>query len=147
MLCGQTLVTDWSRNDWWMSVITSSDSASVEMAVFLNLRDVRLCFDVLIAIATRTGVRLWCPKSADACRRYVSMSHVREVSEKDMDSFQRRILQYSQRYFITPSKFKLARHVLGKLKAEKSNDGHPPHLIEYDDVRPNYDEPLGEGAS
>ncbi len=50
MLCGQTLVTDWSRDDWWMSVITSSDSASVEMAVFLNLRDVLLCVEVLIAI-------------------------------------------------------------------------------------------------
>jgi len=148
MLCGQTLVTDWSRNDWWMSVITSSDSASVEMAVFLNLRDVLLCVQVLIAIATGSGVPLWSPKGADAYRRYVEMSDVRQASEKDMDSLLRRIEQYSQRYFITPSKSaKLARHLLGKLKAEISNDGHPPHLIEYDDVRPIYDEPLGEGAS
>ncbi len=73
---------------------------------------------------------------------------LKAVSEKDMDSLLRLIEQYSQRYFITPSKSaKLARHLLGKLKAEISNDGHPPHLIEYDDVRLIYDEPLGEGAS
>jgi len=148
MLCGQTLVTDWSRNDWWMSVITSSDSASVGMAVFLNLRDVLLCLQVLIAIAIGSGEPLCCPKARDACRRYVSMSDISEVSEKDMDSLLRRMEQYSQRYFITPSKSaKLARHLLGKLKPEISDDGHPPHLIEYDDVRPIYDEPLGEGAS
>jgi hypothetical protein len=50
MLCGQMLVTDWSRNHWWMSVTTSSDSASVGMVVFLNLRDVLLCLKVLMAI-------------------------------------------------------------------------------------------------
>ncbi|KAH8932159.1 hypothetical protein BDL97_19G058700 [Sphagnum fallax] len=163
MLCGQMLVTDWSRNDWWMSVITSSDSASVEMAVFLNLRDVLLCVKVLIAIATGRGVALWSSEAANGYSSYISMSGVSEVSEKgmhslllavkelsekDMYSLLRRIEQYSQRYFITPSKSaKLARHLLGKLKAEISNDGHPPHLIEYDDVRPIYDEPLGEGAS
>jgi hypothetical protein len=148
MLCGQTLVTDWSRNDWWMSVITSSDSASVGMAVFLNLRDVLLCLQVLIAIAIGSGEPLCCPKARDACRRYVSMSDISEVSEKDMDSLLRRMEQYSQRYFITPSKSaKLARHLLGKLKPEISDDGHPPHLIEYDDVRPIYDEPLGQGSS
>jgi serine/threonine protein kinase len=73
---------------------------------------------------------------------------LKQVSEKDMYSLLRLIERYSQRCFITPSKSaKLARHLLGKLKAEISNDGHPPHLIEYDDVRPIYDEPLGEGAS
>jgi protein phosphatase 1L len=117
------------------------------MAVLLNLRDVLLCVKVLIAIATGTGVRLRSPKAADAYRRYFSMSHVRKYSEKDMPSLLRSIEQYSQRYFITPSKSaKLARHLLGKLKAEISSDGHPPHLIEYDDVRIS-DEPLGEGAS
>jgi hypothetical protein len=59
----------------------------------------------------------------------------------------RHIEQYSQRYVITSKSAKLARHLLGKLKAEISNDGHPAHLIEYDDVRPIYDQPLGEGAS
>jgi len=118
------------------------------MAVFLNLRDVLLCLQVLIAIAIGSGEPLCCPKARDACRRYVSMSDISEVSEKDMDSLLRRMEQYSQRYFITPSKSaKLARHLLGKLKPEISDDGHPPHLIEYDDVRPIYDEPLGEGAS
>jgi hypothetical protein len=142
MLCGQTLVTDWSRNDWWMSVITSSDSASVEMAVFVNLRDVLLCVKVLIAIATGSGVPLWSPEAADGYWSYVSISGVRKVSQKDMHSLLRRIEQYSQRYFITISNSaKLARHLLGKLKAEISNDGHPPHLIEYDDVRIS-DEPL-----
>jgi protein phosphatase 1L len=118
------------------------------MAVFLNLRDVLLCVKVLIAITTGSSVPPWSPEAADGYCSYVSISGVREVSEKDMDSLLRRIEEYSQRYFITPSKSaKLARHLLGKLKAEISNDGHPPHLIEYDDVRPIYDEPLGEGGS
>ncbi len=177
MLCGQTLVTEWSRNDWWMSVITSSDSASVEMAVFLNLRDVLLCVLVLIAIATGTDVPLRRPGAVDGYSSYVSRSGVRKVFEeemhslqralkavsekgmhsllrdlkavsvKDMPSLLRRIEQYSQRYFISLSKSaKLARHLLGKLKAEISNGGHPPYLIEYDDVRPIYEEPLGAGA-
>ncbi len=163
MLCGQMLVTDWRRKDWWMSVITASDSASVEMAVLLNVRDVLLCVKVLIAIGTGRGVASWRRESANGHWSIVSMTGVREVSEngmhslllalkqvseKDMYSLLRLIERYSQRCFITPSKSaKLARHLLGKLKAEISNDGHPPHLIEYDDVRPIYDEPLGEGGS
>ncbi|CAK9216901.1 unnamed protein product [Sphagnum troendelagicum] len=124
MLCGQTLVTDWSRNDWWMSVITSSGSASLEMAVFLNLRDVLLCVKVLIAIATGSGVSRLQVKLTDFSvpklnlhdSGWSSVSSVREVSEKneysllralkavsenDMDSLLRHIEQYSQRYFIT----------------------------------------------
>lgn len=151
MLRGQMLVTDWSRNDWWMSVITSSDSVSVEMAVFLNPRDVLLCVKVLIAIATGHSVAYISVAGVGEVSEkgmHSLLLAVKELSEKDMYSLLRRIEQYSQRYFITPSKSaKLARHLLGKLKAEISNDGHPPHLIEYDDVRPIYDEPLGEGAS
>ncbi len=144
MLCGQRLVTDWSRNDWWLSMITSSDSASVEMAVFLNLRDVFLCVQVLIAISGGSVRMLWRLRAMDDYCSSLWKSCVRE----DMHSLLRLLEQYSQRYFITPSQSaKLARHLLGKLKAEISNDGHPPHLIEYDDVRLIYDEPLGEGAS
>jgi hypothetical protein len=186
MLCGQMLVTDWSRHDWWMSVITSSDSASLELAVFLNMRDVILSVKVLIGIATGFDIRrlqvkftgFGVPKLnlhdsgcssvsivGEVCEKVMhnllrDLQAVSEIdmhgllralkaeSENDMDSLLRRIERYSQRYFITPSNSaKLARHLLGKLKTEISNDGHPPHLIEYDDVRLIYDEPLGEGAS
>jgi serine/threonine protein kinase len=139
------------------------------MAVLLNLRDVLLCVKALSATGSgvpRLQVKLTdfgVPKLNLHESEWSSVSSVRKVSEKDMhsllravkavsendmDSLLRRIEQYSQRYFITPSKSaKLATHLLGKLKAEISNDGHLPHLIEYDDVRPNIDEPLGEGAS
>jgi hypothetical protein len=91
MLCGQMLVTDCSRNDWWMSVITSSDSASLEMPVFLNLRDVLLCVKVLIAIATGSGVSRLQVKLTDFSvpklnlhdSGWSSVSSVREVSEKN----------------------------------------------------------------
>jgi hypothetical protein len=115
MLCGQMLVTDWSRNHWWMSVITSSDSASVGMAVFLNLRDVLLCFKVLLAI--RCGLPLWRVEADIMYRICLEESGVSEVSwkdmhsflrdlkavsEKDMDSLLRLIEQYSQSYFYYP---------------------------------------------
>jgi protein phosphatase 1L len=129
-----------------MSVITSSDSASVGIAAFLNVRDVLLCVKVLIAIANGSDVPPW--SKGENCYLSNLLKWVRESAEKDMDSLLPQIEQYSQRYFITPGKSaKLARHLVGKLKAEISNDEHPPHLIDYDDVRPISNELLGGGAS
>jgi hypothetical protein len=52
LLCGQTLLKRWSDKDWWMSTITSSDSASVKELVLLHLRELHYCVKVLGAIAS-----------------------------------------------------------------------------------------------
>jgi hypothetical protein len=50
--CGQLLVTQWTRKDWWMSVITSSDSASLDKKVILDLREFLACVNVLVQMKT-----------------------------------------------------------------------------------------------
>lgn len=44
MLCGQILLDTWTQKFWWVSVITSSDSASV----VLHLREFIACVNVLV---------------------------------------------------------------------------------------------------
>jgi len=52
MLCGQMLVTQWTQKNWWMSVNTSSDSASVQKKVVLHLKEFLRCVKVLMHIKT-----------------------------------------------------------------------------------------------
>jgi hypothetical protein len=52
MSCGQLLVTQWTQEDWWMSVITSSDSASLDKTVILHLREFLACVNVLVQMKT-----------------------------------------------------------------------------------------------
>ncbi|CAK9193531.1 unnamed protein product [Sphagnum troendelagicum] len=37
--CGEMLVEQWTDKDWWMSVVSSSDSASIKERVVLHLND------------------------------------------------------------------------------------------------------------
>ncbi|KAH8949074.1 hypothetical protein BDL97_10G011300 [Sphagnum fallax] len=37
--CGEMLVEQWTDKDWWMSVVTSSDSASIKERVVLHLNE------------------------------------------------------------------------------------------------------------
>jgi hypothetical protein len=50
MLRGQILVTQWTHEDWWMSVLTSSNSAAVHQKVALHLREFFECTKVLLQI-------------------------------------------------------------------------------------------------
>jgi hypothetical protein len=50
MFCGRKLVTEWTQKDWWMSVITSSDSASVLQRIALHLREFHECVKLLIQL-------------------------------------------------------------------------------------------------
>ncbi|CAN5968815.1 unnamed protein product [Sphagnum jensenii] len=56
MLCGRKLVTEWTQKDWWTSVITSSDSASVLQKITLHLREFHECVKVLIQIKMKLMV-------------------------------------------------------------------------------------------
>ncbi|CAM6071871.1 unnamed protein product [Sphagnum tenellum] len=57
LFCGQTLLKRWSDNDWWMSTITSSDSASVKELVLLHLREFHYCVKVLGVIASSEAIQ------------------------------------------------------------------------------------------
>jgi hypothetical protein len=46
------LVTQWTQKNWWMLVITSSDSASVLEKVVLHLKEFLRCVKVLMHIKT-----------------------------------------------------------------------------------------------
>jgi len=57
MSCGQLLVTQWTKKDCWTSVISSSDSASLEKKVILHLREFLECVDVLVQMKTNIMYR------------------------------------------------------------------------------------------
>ncbi len=57
MLCGQQLVTQWTKKDWWTSVMSSSDSASLENKVILHLREFLACVDVFVQMKTNIMYR------------------------------------------------------------------------------------------
>jgi hypothetical protein len=137
MLCGQLLVTQWTKKDWWMSVITSSDSASVQKKVVLNLREFFVCVNVLVQIKTN---RIYGPAwdSLD--------STVQQAAGRDIDSLILSMKVYRRGIFFSKRFVKLAKHLLEKLEAEISNHGHP-YIIDVPlDVEIFYKHPLGVGS-
>jgi hypothetical protein len=100
MSCGQLLVTQWTRKYWWMSVIESSDSSSLDKKVILHLRKFRVCVNVLLEMKTNTMYR----------PDLVSLeSAVKDASRRDIDSLIRSMKEYKGSIF-PPSKFaKLAK--------------------------------------
>ncbi|KAH8976283.1 hypothetical protein BDL97_01G205800 [Sphagnum fallax] len=137
MLCGQLLVTQWTKKDWWMSVITSSDSASVQKKVVLNLREFFVCVNVLVQMKTNMiyGPAL---DSLD--------STVQQAAGRDIDSLLLSMKEYRRGIFFSKKFVKLAKHLLEKLEAEISNHGHP-YIIDIPlDVEIFYKHPLGVGS-
>jgi hypothetical protein len=51
MSCGESLVTQWSGKQWWKTVISSSDSSSLQAKVVLHLKEFFACVKVLRVIA------------------------------------------------------------------------------------------------
>ncbi|CAK9193416.1 unnamed protein product [Sphagnum troendelagicum] len=71
------LVTQWTKKDWWTSVISSSDSASLEKKVILHLREFLACVNVLVQMKTNIMYR----------PVLVSLeSAVKQASRRDIDS-------------------------------------------------------------
>jgi len=137
MLCGQQLVTQWTKKDWWTSVISSSDSASLENKVILHLRKFLACVDVLLQMKTNIMYRpvLVSLESAvkDACRR-------------DIDSLIRSMKEYKRGIIFTSKFAKLAKHLSEKLEAEISNHEHP-YTIDFPlDVEISSKDRLGGGS-
>ncbi len=56
MLCGKTLVDQCKDENWWRSVIFSSDSASMGKRVLLHLNEFRLYVKIFKLVAESRGV-------------------------------------------------------------------------------------------
>ncbi|CAM6024128.1 unnamed protein product [Sphagnum balticum] len=151
MFCGEMLVTHWTSKDWWKSVITSSDSASLQETVVLHLRELLACVNAVKAIANATAkLPFGHHRRADLLPLEdcgLRMSDVKEASKRDVDSLMHSTKEFLQGHFHHTSHVKLARHLLAGFEAEFSNDGQNPHFIKYADVHIHSDKPLGEPGS
>jgi hypothetical protein len=116
MSCGQLLVTQWTQKDWWMSVINSSDSASLDKKVILHLREFLACVNVLVQMETNMtyGPAL---DSLD--------SSVQQACRRDIQDLILSMKQYRRGIRFTSKFAKLAKHLSEKLEAEISNHEHP----------------------
>jgi serine/threonine protein kinase len=120
-----------------MSVITSSDFASLGKKVILHLREFLACVNVLVQMKTNIMYR----------PDFVSLElAVKDASTIDIDSLIRGMKEYKKSIF-SPSKFaKLAKHLSEKLEAEISNHEHP-YTIDFPlDVEISYKDCLGGGS-
>ncbi len=136
MLCGQILVTQWTQEDWWMSVLTSSDSALVHQKVALHLREFFECTKVLLQIKR--------------CIMYRPVSHLWHADAQktfriDVNSLISSI-EDKRGQFSTSEFEKLAHCLLDKLKAETSSHEHPYKIDISRDVEILYEHNLGSGS-
>jgi hypothetical protein len=133
MLHGQILVTQWTQEDWWMSVLTSSNSATVHQKVALHLREFFECTKVLLQIKKCI---MYHPVS------YLLHADVQKTFQIDIDSLISNI-EDKRGQFSTPKFEKLAHCMLKKLKAKISSHEHPYKIDISRDVEILYEHSLG----
>ncbi|CAK9256645.1 unnamed protein product [Sphagnum jensenii] len=116
MLCGETLVAQCKDENWWRSVISSSDSAAIEKRILLHLKEFRLCVNMLRLIAN-SGV----PPDGTFLRPVVldpSTLDVEEACRKDIESLFSAIEGYKRTSYAKGDVTKLAEYVLNKAAAK-----------------------------
>ncbi|KAH9549279.1 hypothetical protein CY35_10G009600 [Sphagnum magellanicum] len=128
--CGEKLVEQWTDKDWWMSVVTSSDSASIKERVVLHLNEFLFCVEVLRLIASNGAV----PEGTSLIPLDLSTPDVEEASRRDSESLFRIVEGYRAKSIPQGAVEKLAELALDKLSATTSDLGHL-QFIEYDDVQ------------
>jgi hypothetical protein len=128
--CGEMLVEQWTDKDWWMSVVTSSDSASIKERVVLHLNEFLFCVKVLRLIASKGAV----PEGTSFMPLDLSMPDVEEGSRRDTERLFRIVEGYKAKSVPHGAVEKLAELALNKLSATMSDPGHL-QSIEYDDVQ------------
>jgi hypothetical protein len=139
MLCGETLAEQCKDENWWRSVVSSSDSASIKERVVLHLNEFLFCVQVLRLIASNGAV----PEGTSLIPLDLSTPDVEEASQRDMESLCSAVQSYKTTSYPQGDVTKLAEYVLEKLRATNSDHGHL-HSIEYDDVKLR--DFLGKGA-
>jgi serine/threonine protein kinase len=128
--CGEMLVEQWTDKDWWMSVVSCSDSASIKERVVLHLNEFLFCVKVLRLIASNGAV----PEGTSFMPLDLSMPDVEEASRRDTERLFRIVEGYKAKSVPEGAVEKLAELVLDKLSATTSDPGHL-QSIEYDDVQ------------
>jgi predicted Ser/Thr protein kinase len=127
------LVAQWSDKNWWKSLISSSDSASIQKKLFLHLDEFLFCVKVLMLNCNDVVA----PYSSDSL-----MKDVKVASLFDLESLLRTLEMYKTS-LPRGDESKLVDHVLDKIRA--TSLGHVHILsIEFDDVK--REQMLGQGS-
>jgi serine/threonine protein kinase len=143
MSCGELLVRQWSDKQLWKTVISSSDSASLQAKVVLHLKEFFVCVQVLRVIANGNQNLLFDHRNAllsEVRDLELSMSTVESDVEKackeDLDSLKSWIQDKIKGWFVRLDDVKLANLVLEQLKSPgNSSVGHQSSSkSEYTDV-------------
>ncbi|CAK9855470.1 unnamed protein product [Sphagnum jensenii] len=146
MNCGELLVTQWTDKQWWKTVISSSDSASLQAKVVLHLKEFFECVKVLRVIANGNQNLLFDHRNSllsEVRDLELSMSTVESDVEKacneDLNSLKSWIQDKYIRGWLVKLEakdVKLANLVLEQLRPPgNSSLGHrPSSKLEYTDV-------------
>jgi serine/threonine protein kinase len=146
MLCGQILVSDWSKQDWWKSVIHSSDCRSVKIRLILHLKEFLSCvkaFKIRFTELSGKDVTLSHLSEKDDLEYW--MPSVENASEIDRNS----LLQIVCWSWVNGESetSKIAKHLWDMLTVSTSDGEHHDRLsIRYDDVQICRDTCLGQGG-
>jgi serine/threonine protein kinase len=124
-----------------MSVITSSDSASLDKKVILHLREFLACVNVLVQMKTNMTYGPALGPALDSLD-----SSVQQACRRDIQDLILSTKQHGRGKIFTSKFAKLAKHLSEKLEAEISNHEHP-YTIDFPlDVEMFYKDRLGEGS-
>lgn len=143
MSCGELLVTQWTDRQWWKTVISSSDSASLQAKVVLHLKEFFACVEVLIVIANGNQNLLFDHNKAPLSEVgdfELSMStvesDVQKACKEDLDRLKSRIHDNYKGWFVKPDDLKLANLVLEQLESpgNSSVGDQSSSKLEYTDV-------------
>ncbi|CAK9871010.1 unnamed protein product [Sphagnum jensenii] len=147
MLCGQILARDWTKQEWWKSVIHSSDSKSVKIRVVLHLKEFLNCVKAFkVRIAEARGYERFDLPTVEGLENW--RSDVEQASRKDTDILLQKAEMYSKNssFFATESPTcKIAKHLLAMLNRNSNSDGENLHSIPYNYVQQT-NEHLGNGT-
>ncbi len=146
MLCGQILVRDWSEQEWWKSVIHSSDSRSVKIRLILHLKEFLSCvkaFKIRFTELSGKDVTLSHLSEKDDLEYW--MPSVENASKIDSNSLIQIVKRSSEKG--RSETRKIAKHLLAMLTVSTSDGEHHDRLsIRYDDVQICTDKCLGQGG-
>ncbi|CAK9256650.1 unnamed protein product [Sphagnum jensenii] len=129
LLCGEMLVAQWTDENWWKSMVNSSDSASIQERVLLHLNELLFCVEELNLITSESVPPDYTFFKSDVLN--LLTPDVEAASARDIESLFRTIEGYTRTSVLQGDAMKLAEYVLDKFRAANSNHGR----VEYDDVQ------------
>jgi serine/threonine protein kinase len=148
MSCGEMLVTDWSEEEWWTHVISSSDCASVQCKIVLHLNDFLDCIKVLkIAIAEARNDTAFVLSTIEHLE--LSEADVEEEFKEDNECMIRHVKTHKPSFFSKCVKAQHHKEGLAShfLNTRRSTDKDAVGSLMHSDVEIDLHGVLGKGAS